>query len=74
MTLADLPQIHSLPAREKLQLLDELWMDVSNDVDTRNVTEEEKSLLDERWNQFLSNPLSALNLAEFKTRLNALRA
>ena len=74
MTLADLPQIQALPAREKLQLLDELWIEVAHDVDSLDVTPEEKLLLDDRWNRFLSKPSSALNLEDFQKRVHALRA
>jgi putative addiction module component (TIGR02574 family) len=74
MTLADLPQVQALPAQEKLQLLDELWLDIAHSVDSLEVTAEEKTLLDDRWNRFVSNPSSALSLEEFQDRLRALRA
>jgi putative addiction module component (TIGR02574 family) len=74
MTLADLPQIQALPAQEKLQLLDELWLDIAHTVDSLEVTAEERNLLDDRWNRFLNNPSSALTLEEFQNRLHALRA
>jgi putative addiction module component (TIGR02574 family) len=73
MTLADLPQIQALPAREKLQLLDDLWIQVAHDIDSLDVTPEEKLLLDDRWNRFLSNPSSALTLEDFEKRVRALR-
>ena len=74
MTLADLPQVQALPAHEKLQLLDELWLDIAHSVDSLEVTSEEKNLLDDRWNRFLNDPTSALNLGEFQSRMRALRA
>ena len=74
MTLADLPQVQALSAREKLQLVDELWTEVTHQVDILDVTSEEKQILDERWERFLANPSSALTLEEFQKRLHALRA
>jgi len=55
-----------LSTREKLQLVDDLWQEVSRDLDSLEVTEEEKKQLDERWNAFLRNPSSALTLEQFK--------
>ena len=74
MALADFPQVQALSAREKLQLLDELWIEVAHQADSLEVTSEEKQLLDARWKRFLSNPSSALTLEEFKKRLHTLRA
>ena len=73
MTLADLPQVQALSAREKLQLVDELWTEVAHQVDTLDVTAEEKQLLDQRWERFLNNPSSALALEDFQKRLQAFR-
>jgi len=74
MTLSDLPQVRALSPREKLQLVDELWIDVAHDVDSLEVTSEEKQLLDDRWTKFLQNPSSALTLEELQKRVHALRA
>lgn len=48
MRLADLPDVRALSAREKLQLLDELWQDVAHDLNSLEVSETEKELLDQR--------------------------
>lgn len=73
MTLTDLPQVRALSAREKLQLVDELWLSVAPELDALEVSGEEKTLLDERWAAFLEDPASALTLEQFKDRLKALR-
>ena len=62
-----------MPARKKLQLLDELWQDVVRDLDSLEVTETEKRLLDERWVAYLSDPGAALTLEQFKKRIRVLR-
>lgn len=74
MTLADLPQVQALSTREKLQLVDDLWIDVAHDMDALEITSEERRLLDDRWDRFLNNPSSALNIEELKKRVHALRA
>ncbi len=73
MTLTQLPQVQALSVREKLELVDEIWESVSSDTDSLEVTQEEKDILDRRWADFLGNPSSALTLADFKTKINALR-
>lgn len=74
MTLTDLPQIRALSTREKLQLVDELWIEVAREAASLEVSPEEKDLLDERWNRFLNNPASALSLEEFQAQLQVLRS
>jgi len=73
MRLADFPEVRALSAREKLQLLDELWQDVAHDLDSLEVSETEKKLLDQRWASFLREP-AALSLEQFKECVKALRA
>ena len=73
MALTDLPEVQALSAREKLLLVDELWMSVAPELDTLEVSEEEKATLDERWAAFLKDPASALTLKQFKERLKTLR-
>ena len=74
MTLTDLPEVRALSAREKLQLVDELWRSVAPELDSLEVSEEEKGLLDERWAAFLKNPAAALTLEQFKEKLKTLRS
>jgi putative addiction module component (TIGR02574 family) len=71
--LADLPEVKALSAREKLELVDELWKDVARELDALDATPAEKQLLDERWAAFLRDPSSALTLEQLQERLKALR-
>jgi len=71
--LADLPQVRSLPAREKLELADELWQDAAHELETSEVTPAERQLLDKRWAAFLRDPSSGLTLEQFKERVKKLR-
>jgi putative addiction module component (TIGR02574 family) len=70
MTLTDFPDVKALSAREKLQLVDEIWVSVAPELDALEVSAEEKGTLDERWTAFLKDPASALTLEQFKERLN----
>jgi putative addiction module component (TIGR02574 family) len=74
MNLTELPQVQSLTVREKLELVDDLWKSVSSELDTMEVTQEDKDMLDGRWFRFLQNPSSTLTVDMFKQELNALRA
>jgi putative addiction module component (TIGR02574 family) len=74
MTLSDLPEVRALSAREKLQLIDELLVQLARAIDSLDTTGEEQRLLEDRWNRYLSNPSSALDLEGFRKRLDALRA
>ena len=74
MALTDLPEVRALSAREKLQLVDELWRSVAPELDSLEVSAEEKGMLDERWAAFLKNPAAALTLEQFKEKLKTLRA
>jgi putative addiction module component (TIGR02574 family) len=73
MKLADFPEVQALSTREKLQLVDEIWEEVSRDLENLDVTAAEKEMLDERWAAFMRDPSSALTLAQFKERIKALR-
>lgn len=73
MKIADLPEVRALSTREKLQLVDELWEDVARDLDSLEVSREEREALEERWAAFLRDPSRALSLEGFKERVNALR-
>ncbi len=74
MTLIELPKVRALSVREKLQLVDELWLSVAPELDALEVSEEEKVTLNGRWAAFLKNPASALTVQEFKERLKTLRS
>jgi putative addiction module component (TIGR02574 family) len=73
MTLTDLPEVRALSAREKLELVDELWLSVAPELDALEVSAETKGLLNDRWAAFLKNPASALTLKQFKEKMKALR-
>jgi putative addiction module component (TIGR02574 family) len=73
MTLTDFPEVRALSAREKLQLVDELWVSVASELDALEVSAEEKGMLDERWATFLKDPAWALTLQQFKERLQTRR-
>ena len=73
MKLADFPAVEALLAQDKLRLVDELWASLARDLESLDVTEEEKRLLDERWANFERNPGSALSLEELKAKLAAAR-
>jgi len=57
-----------------LQLIDELWSSMGDELDLGQVSEEERKLLDERWESFLRNPDSALTIEEFQKRMKAIRS
>lgn len=71
--LANFPEVQHLPLREKLELVDELWLSITPELDSLSVSEEEKEVLDERWAAFLKSPESALTLEQFQERMKALR-
>jgi putative addiction module component (TIGR02574 family) len=74
MTLTDLPQVEALSVREKLELVDAIWKNVSTSPEWMHVTQEEKDMLDARWADFLRDPGSALSVEAFKAKIHALRA
>jgi putative addiction module component (TIGR02574 family) len=67
-------QINSLSIGEKLELIDELWSSMADELDLRQVSEQETKLLDERWESFLKNPDSALTIEEFQKQMKAIRS
>ena len=74
MSLTEFPQVQALSTRQKLELVDEIWKDVAQDLDSLEVTQEDRDLLDTRWAEFLESPSSALTIEQFKNGLEALRA
>lgn len=72
MKLIDLPELQNLPVREKLRLVDELWLSMTPELESLEVSQHEREALDERWATFLRNPRSALTLEEFQERMKAL--
>jgi len=66
MKLKELPQIMALSTEEKLDLIHDLWESIYPEMDQGEVSDEEKKLLDERWEKHLVNPESALTLEQLK--------
>ena len=73
MKLKELPQIMALSTAEKLELIDDLWISIEPELQQVEVSEEEKKLLDDRWEKFLANPDSALTLDQVKALVAARR-
>ena len=74
MRLADFPDVQDLPIGQKLELVDELWLSMTPELDNLEVSEAERDLLDERWAAFLKDPESAITLDEFQRRMKARRS
>jgi len=74
MKLAELPEVQNLPVREKLALVDELWLALTQELESLEVSDDEKTLLDERWEAFLKDPDSALSIDQFRRKFNERRA
>ena len=74
MKLAELPEVQNLPVREKLELVDELWLALTQELESLEVSDDEKTLLDERWEAFLKDPDSALSIDQFRRKFNERRA
>jgi putative addiction module component (TIGR02574 family) len=66
MKLKELPQVMALSTEEKLDLIHDLWESISPGMDQIEISEEEKDLLDERWEKHLANPEAALTLEQLK--------
>ena len=73
MKLAELPEVQNLPVREKLALVDELWLALTQELESLEVSDEEKTLLDERWEAFLKDPDSALSIDQFRRKFSERR-
>ena len=69
MKLAELPQVMALSTEEKLELIEDLWISLEPKLEQIEVSEEEKKLLDERWEKFLANPDAALTVEQVKALL-----
>ena len=67
-------QLDKMTVAEKLQLVDELWMSITPELVSLEVSPEDRELLDDRWAAFLKDPTSALALEEFQRRMKAIRA
>jgi putative addiction module component (TIGR02574 family) len=68
MSIADIPQLQRLTKDEKLQIIEELWESLDQEVAPWPMTEREKTILDERLDEHEANPGSSIPLKEFKRR------
>jgi putative addiction module component (TIGR02574 family) len=67
-------QLDQMTIEEKLQLVDKLWLSMAPELESLEVPQADRDLLDERWAAFLKDPSSALTLEEFQRRMKAVRA
>ena len=74
MRLADFPDVQGLPVRQKLELVDELWISMGPELDSLEVSEPEQEVLDERGAAFVQYPEPAITLDEFRKRMKAERS
>ena len=68
MKLVDLPKLKKLPARQKLELAEELWFDGVND-ESLPVPAWHRELLSERLEAFKAGTLNTISVKELKRRL-----
>ena len=66
-------QLDQMSIKEKLQLVDELWLSMVPDLDSLEVAPDVRHLLDQRWAAYLEDPSIALTLEEFQQRMKATR-
>ncbi|MGC1275793.1 MAG: addiction module protein [Planctomycetaceae bacterium] len=64
MPLADFPEIKSLSTEEKLQLVEELWIDIQSSPDRNSYEQRLREEIDRRLAKFDANPESGLTLDE----------
>ena len=68
MKLADFPRLKALPARQKLQLAEELWFDGAND-ESLPLLAWHQELLSERLAAYRAGKLKTISVDELKRRL-----
>lgn len=66
-------QLDQMTIEEKLQLVDDLWLSMTPELESLAVPPRDRAVLDERWAAFLKDPGAALSLDEFQQRMKALR-
>ena len=69
MKLRELPQVMALSTEEKLDLIEDLWESIYPEMEAGGVPDEEKKLLNARWENYLKKPDSALTMEQFETLL-----
>jgi putative addiction module component (TIGR02574 family) len=73
MKLKEFPQIMALSTEDKLDLIHDLWESIHPEMEEREISDEERKLLDERWENYLKNPDSALTIEQFEALLSKRR-
>ena len=74
MSIADLPQLQSLTVDEKLALVTEILESIGEgEFAHREISDEEKALLDQRLAEHEAHPERAVSLEEFKRQFAAMR-
>ena len=65
-------EIKSLSKSEKLLLINDLWDDVSEEMENSELSDSQIKLLDERWAEFEKNPDEGKPWSEVKKALSNL--
>ena len=71
MLASPLPDLLKLPADDRAELAMALWDSLSDDDrdGVLELTEQQRAALDERWNEHLENPGSAIPWADVRAKL-----
>ncbi|TVP80872.1 MAG: hypothetical protein EA353_02685 [Puniceicoccaceae bacterium] len=64
--------IRTLSKSEKLLLINELWENISEEVENESLSGEQNEMLDARYEAFLASPEEGMPWAEVKKNLKAL--
>ena len=62
--------LKKLSRSEKLLLINDLWDDVSTDLEDLDLTHAQERKLDDRYEQFQKNPDEGITWREFRSKLN----
>lgn len=65
-------EIKTLSTSEKLLLINDLWEDVSGEIEESQLSEEQNRMLDSRYEAFLANPEEGTPWSEVKKNLKEL--
>lgn len=71
MPASPLPDLLKLPADDRAELAMALWDSLSDDDRDRvlDLTDQQRAELDQRWNEHLENPGSAIPWSEVRAKL-----
>ncbi len=65
----NIAEIKKLPMREKFQIMEALWQDLSSDVENADIPAEHKAILDKRFEQAESGEMKFLDWDKVKNTL-----